>query len=171
MNKLRQLAIVVTVALFLSLLAVSPLPISAASSSSSGNPCFNFTENNITIGTKECNSSANDLTIMFVPGQPCVFSIGSLNEPCPAGANNVDVRWGVLASGAPVITSCVWTLNSKVLKGVPCKVPKKPEANSFTFYGSVTQAFWTLNHKKLGKVIKAPTGTNDVEFTLVSVTA
>jgi hypothetical protein len=167
MIKLNHLAIVVTAALFVSLfLVTTPLTVSA-SSSSSIKPCFYFTENGLKIGATECNAKANDLTVMFKPGGNCIVTIGTQPpQPCPKGANNIDVKGGILPSGAMGILSCSWTHNNSTLKA-PCIVTTPPPPTGFTFNGlSVTKAYWTLNGTRIGKLMKAPTGANDVEFTV-----
>jgi hypothetical protein len=154
------------------LIATTLLAIPMAAAVSPQGPCFTFTSNNNPVGAPICNSAANDLTVFFIPGPNCIVTFGTLSMMCPKGANNIDFTWGPTPAGGNVITSCVWTKGNKVLKSLPCAVP--PGTTTFTITdinGTVTtipKVFWTLNGKRLGKVIKPPAGivVNDLEFTV-----
>jgi hypothetical protein len=148
------------------------LSISFASSTVSSTPCFYFTSGNSQVGGTICNSAANDITVFFKPGPNCIVAFGTAGLPCPKGANNIDVTWGINAAGGLAITSCAWTKNNVTLP-ISCNLTS-PSPTSFNVIdpnGSTTtivKVFWTINGAKLGKVIKPPAGVvvNNLEFTV-----
>lgn len=139
--------------------------------------CFYFTLNgspnsitwctNTNSGPKAVN--ANDLAVVFKPGSNCNVAFGTLAQACPKGANNIEVFWGMTATGATVVTSCEWTHGKKVLT-TPCTVT--PNTTAFTVSGTlITKAWWTLNGKRVSPVFTASSGTNDIEWYLMGSTS
>ncbi len=153
-------------AFFVAFLVVSmSLTTSVATTSAKPEGCFQFTINGQPIDTPYCNSKANDITIVFKPSPNCYISSSTLAQSCPKDANNIDVVWGMSATGTATILRCVWT-HGKTILSTPCVVLTSPSLIQFEFSGLVIKVFWTLNGKRIGPVIVPPTIANDVEFSL-----
>jgi hypothetical protein len=104
----------------------------------------------------------------FIPGDP---------PHAPCRVNDVKIDWVRKGLGTNtityVITKAFWTFNGNVVQQPVLALPPKsaafPFANDVCFelsYGPpstyITQAEWTLNEKRYGKLIRVPKGANDV---------
>ena len=169
---MKNLLPIVTSGLFATMLvAITFMSISVSASTSQAPGCFQFSTNGNGYGTVWCNSKANDLSVHFKWGPNCFIMFGTAGQPCPKGANNIEIFWGMTSTGATLITSCEWTKGNVVLTNFPCNVPS-PGSSTFTIENikgsttTITKAYFTFNGAKIGLVYKPAAGivTNDVEF-------
>jgi hypothetical protein len=104
-------------------------------------------------------STSNGLTVKFKPAPDCSLQIpnGGTSQPCPKGANKLEVNW--IGSG---LTSCAWAQGKKMLSA-PCSVPSGGASDLFlnNTNGFIKKVFWTLNGHKQGKTVKEP-GANSL---------
>jgi hypothetical protein len=150
MKKQFLLGVTLTAALFVSLLAATPLVVSAATK-----PCIFFTHNGIEVGSVHCDIKANDITVIF-KNNPTFTT----TQSCPTGANNLEINWGIGSTGATEILSCVWTKGSTHIGTCPII-----GATEFTLANApTTRVFWTINGVNVGRAIQPPKGSNGVEM-------